>query len=71
MMAVPISTEPTFSAGSPTALFDAQNFSFGRARTYDHAPDGRFLMIALAVADPSLVVVENWTEELQRLVPID
>jgi Tol biopolymer transport system component len=40
-------------------------------RTYDVAPDGRFLMIredqqpALA----SFVVVENWIEDLKRLVP--
>jgi hypothetical protein len=45
-------------------------------RTYDIAPDGtRFLMIkaggsADETAEPtSLVVVQNWRDELKRLVP--
>ena len=41
------------------------------ARTYDVSLDGhRFLMIKESPASlrPSLVVVENWTEELKRLV---
>ena len=45
-------------------------------RTYDVSPDGkRFLMIkdagvvAPAVAPASIVVVQNWPEELKRLVP--
>jgi hypothetical protein len=44
-------------------------------RTYDIAPDGqRFLMIKALGADegappPSIVVVQNWVEELKRLVP--
>jgi hypothetical protein len=45
-------------------------------RTYDASPDGkRFLMIkdagvaGPAVAPASIVVVQNWLEELKRLVP--
>ena len=46
-------------------------------RTYDIAPDGqRFLMIKegggtdQTAAPASLIVVQHWTEELKRLVPI-
>jgi Tol biopolymer transport system component len=44
-------------------------------RTYDVSPDGRrFLMIKLGGTDltaapTSFVVVQNWVEELKRLVP--
>ena len=47
-------------------------------RMYDIAPDGqRFLMIKVgggadqAAVPRSLIVVQNWTEELKRLVPVD
>jgi hypothetical protein len=46
------------------------------ARTYDLSPDGqRFLMLkpvpaAGAAAQPSLVVVLNWFEELKRAAPM-
>ncbi len=43
-------------------------------RMYDVAKDGRFLMIKDAVADrstaaASIIVTQNWLEELKRLVP--
>jgi hypothetical protein len=46
-------------------------------RTYDVSPDGqRFLMIKVggesdqtAALPPSIVIVQNWSEELKRLVP--
>ena len=48
----------------------------GNGRSYDVAPDGqRFLMIKEgggaedASAPASLIIVENWFEELRRLVP--
>ena len=46
--------------------------SLGGGRTYDVGADGRFLMIKRAKPDssgPSLVVVQNWFEELKRRVP--
>ena len=46
------------------------------ARTYDISPDGqRFLMLKNADAPtqssnvPRIVIVQNWLEELKRLVP--
>jgi hypothetical protein len=46
-----------------------------RARTFDIAPDGRrFLMITQGsgneAAPRNLIVVQNWHEELKRLVPV-
>ena len=42
-------------------------------RNYDLAPEGRFLMITQGgapTASPEIVVVQNWLEELTRLVPL-
>ena len=69
----------TFSFKSAVSLFKessyARNFVAG-ARSYDVAPDGRFLMIQPAtgpssqVQSASIVVIENWIEEVKRRVPI-
>ncbi|HXJ17249.1 MAG TPA: hypothetical protein VNM68_08640, partial [Candidatus Polarisedimenticolia bacterium] len=75
MMAVEISTEPSFTAGKPRQLFEGhyQLTGLGRAN-YDVSPDGqRFLMlkpVEQEQAPPTQIdVVLNWTEELKRLVP--
>ena len=44
--------------------------------SYDVAPDGRFVMIPLpqqaGPASPGgIVIVQNWTEDLKRLVPVN
>ncbi len=74
MMAVPVTTEPTFTPGVPRPLFDASAFSFQFAgRNYDIAPDGRrFVMIkppppSEADADRQVVMVLNWFEELKKI----
>ena len=74
MMAVPISSGPTWNAGRAVRLFGLENFdTVGRpgviAKPYDVAPDGRFLMIQSTPGDSSLVVVDDWLSELQQLVP--
>ena len=80
MWAVPVETEPSFSPLNPKPLFQGhyvveQGTPFW---PFDIAPDGeRFLMRKPrgttstddAAAPPELVVVFNWFEELQRLVP--
>ena len=76
MMVVPVETDPTFSAGAPEVLFEQQYYLDRARRTYDLAPDGRFLMVKEATDDdaadaPQLILVQNWHEELKRLVPID
>jgi len=73
MMAVDVRTEPTFSAGTPRTLLDAQQLA-GYADPFDVSLDGeRFLLVEdeRAGLKRSLVVVLNWTEELKRLVPLD
>jgi len=80
MIAVPIGAGTTFTAGTGAVLFSGQAFSVPtRGRMYDVSTDGRrFLMIKQApttgeraAAPVQLVVVQNWTEELKRLVPVD
>ncbi len=76
MMAVPVQFGTALAAGHPKVLFDfAMLPILGGSRPYDIAPDGRFLIIPSGQADVTdgtaqeIVVVQNWTEELKRLVP--
>jgi serine/threonine-protein kinase len=76
MMAVPVMTQPTFSAGRPTQLFEGDYLAsvFPLAGvTYDVTRDGqRFLMVKQNAASATQVnVVINWFEELRRLVPVN
>ncbi len=74
MVAVPITTSPSFSAGAPTRLFEKHFYvDLYAMRAYDVAPDGqRFLMIqedeSVSVATQINVVLE-WFDELKRRVP--
>ncbi len=70
MMEARVSTSPEFTVLGTRALFSARDYaqtSLSR-RNYDVAPDGRFLMVRRADGSRagSMVVVENWTEELKR-----
>jgi Tol biopolymer transport system component len=76
VMSVPISFTPAFEPGAPRKVLDGSAYAGGSSvasgRRYDVGADGRFLMIKQAKRDssgPSLVVVQNWFEELNRLVP--
>ncbi|BCS31780.1 hypothetical protein TBR22_A09840 [Luteitalea sp. TBR-22] len=79
VMGCRIPAGPAFTPGTPSRLLDGAAYagggSVGGGMTYDVGRDGRFLMIkARAPGDgtaPSLVVVQNWFEELKRLVPRD
>jgi eukaryotic-like serine/threonine-protein kinase len=75
IMAVRVETNDAFSFAAPVQLFMGRYFQFPglEARTYDVARDGRFLMILpgnenAAAAPASIVVVENFTEELKERV---
>jgi serine/threonine-protein kinase len=81
MLAVSIEPGPTFRPGIPTELFAGPYF-YGAAvaapDVYDVSSDGqRFLMIKQLEApdeeqaQPEIVIVENWFEELKRLVPVE
>jgi serine/threonine-protein kinase len=59
------------SAGSPQLLFGADYFPGINRRAYDVSPDGRFLMVTAGAAKdsapPTIVVTQNWIEELKHL----
>ena len=72
LMRVPIEWNDGPEPGTPEALFSLA----GYVPTFDIAPDGRrFLMIkedpAVAdAAEPEVVLIQNWTEELKERVPL-
>ena len=80
MMVAPITSDPTFDNGTPEIVFEgpgAYRFDHPR-RVFDLSPDGtRFLVKkrlggqadARAAGPLDLVLVQNWFEELKRLVP--
>jgi Tol biopolymer transport system component len=79
LMRVGVTDGSTWAATAPTKLFEGPYGASANqnGRTYDISPDGKqFLMIKPAgspgqtAVPASLVVVQNWTEELKRLVPI-
>jgi hypothetical protein len=64
-MSVAVSTTPTFSFGTPKALFSAQNY-IGR---FTLSPDdSRFLMVRRldGVNRERITIVENWMQDLNR-----
>jgi len=78
LTAVPIQAGSSFTFGNPEVVFEGPYLASGLFRqTYDISPDGkRFLMIKEgspdAEAGPTqVIVVQNWLEELKRLVPVD
>ena len=80
LTAVPTETDDSFTFGNPEVVFEETYYFKGRpfvGRTYDISPDGkRFLMIKQGgpgdETEPTrLVLVLNWFEELNRLVPTD
>jgi Tol biopolymer transport system component len=81
MMRVRVAAGTTWSAGTPEKLFDASPYFWGGTGNpyfmYDIARDGRFLVVKLPTTPKSdtqgvdnLIVVQHWTEELKRLVPV-
>jgi serine/threonine-protein kinase len=83
LMSVPLRPGKTWRdiAGRPSVVFDAKGYFYGDTalrtfRMYDVSADGgKFLMLKPVEAPgqstitPRLIVVENWFEELKRLVP--
>ncbi len=69
MMAVSISGAPRASVGEPRRLFDAGELRLLRAATL---PDGRWLAIQRSEEEAQerrIRIVQNWFDELRRLVP--
>ncbi len=77
-MALAFETEPTFTPGTLTQLFERPSLDL-RNRRMAVSPDGqRFLLLTNATettdgdaTQPQIIVVQNWFEELRRLVPTD
>ena len=77
MMAVDISTQPTFSAGKPRMLFEGSSYlrTPGAGIYYSVFPDGqRFLMLKRQDQQQTganqINVIGNWFEELKSKVPV-
>ena len=80
-MAVSVETvqfELSFTFGNPEEIFGGYFAPDGHTngRTYDVSADGeRFLMIKASGSDErsstEFIAVQNWFEELKRLVPTD
>ncbi len=77
MMVAPITSDPTFQHGNPEVVFEGRYAFAGPNRLFDLSPDGtRFLVRKPsggqtddAAVPLDLVLVQNWFEELTRLVP--
>jgi serine/threonine-protein kinase len=74
LMSVPVDTQgATFRAGAPVAVFQTPYATPFAWRMYDVSTDGaRFLMIKdrfSQTAAPTIVVAQNWLEELKRILP--
>jgi len=76
IVAAQIRTEPTFGVVSSNALFSLAGYVLAGTRgvKYDVGRDGRFLLLKSdspgdSASRQDIVVVENWFEELKRLVP--
>jgi serine/threonine-protein kinase len=79
LMAVPVTPSPTFIVGTAMKLLDGSRYRGGGSqlsgRTYDVARDGsRFLMIKTenprGVTPRTVVITQNWAEELKARVPV-
>jgi serine/threonine-protein kinase len=77
LMSVAVTPGASWSAGVARMIFERPYyFRGGGSPTFDVSADGsRFLMIKHAdpgdsgASAPTIVIVQNWTEELKRLVP--
>ena len=74
---VPVRADSTFTFGPPATVVKGGYPAPFAGRHYDIARDGRFLMIKDARTSdeiggpPQIVVVQNWLDELKRLVPVN
>jgi hypothetical protein len=74
-MSVRVTPGPTWTAGRPARAVDALAVFQGASASYDVAPDGRFLVIKQpqgpppAATPPTIVIVQQWVDELRRPRP--
>ena len=73
LMSVHVKREASWTADTPTKLFEGGYVSPINGRTYDVSASGqRFVMIkpASEAAPPSIIVVQHWLDELNVKVPV-
>ena len=72
-MVVPVETGDAFQRGAPKQLFSMDPYFEGLNFSWDISPDSqRFVMVKRgeeSEAQTQIIVVQNWFEELKRLVP--
>jgi hypothetical protein len=72
-----VNIAPSSRSGSIFAEDKSAHRPSWKNRPYDIAPDGRFLIIRSAQVEAgvrtatNMIVVQNWLEELKRLVPVN
>ena len=80
LIVVPVEPGPNLRAGIAETLFDVGTYYFlGFSRPWDVSPDGQQLLMLKvpgattteADGQTEIIVVQNWFEELKRLVPVD
>ena len=74
MMMATFETDPRFRVRTRERLFEETGIARLGGRTYDVHPDGqRFLVAKLGATDTQnqVILIQNWHEELKRLVPVD
>ena len=74
MMVVEFDPTPPGSASAPRELFDGYYVGNRGGTAHDTHPDGRLLMMRQEPDEqraPQVVLVQNWVEELRRLLPVD
>lgn len=62
LMAVPVTTDPTFTVGKATTLFRTTLPAVAQGATYDAAGDGQRFLMAVPVVNttPPITTVLNW-----------
>ncbi len=67
MVAVAITTSPSFSVGAAKRLFEDQSAFAGRGHQYDVAADGQRFVLVETLEEPTPVirVVQNWFAEFR------
>jgi serine/threonine-protein kinase len=76
LLAVRVTAAPAFEASVPQTLFEHPDLAIAWGRSYDVSRDGQRFLIALTKdrstdrAPAQMIFVQNWSDELTRLVPV-
>jgi Tol biopolymer transport system component len=65
LVAVPVSTSPSFSLGPAKSLFEHPGFTAAPVPQYDVSADGERFVVAEPVGETSIRIVQNWFAEFK------